>query len=275
MSDLGRIVDQMLSSGAMEIESRFGTLGTNYFVFETNYEELKHLITKTQTPDQMWKSSEVNAIMYELTRLIHNFLASAKMLVELTRNVMRDWYNGTELLVEYQSEIDKRFKGTGLTGFIEDLRNYTLHYQLPITMSRVEVVQDQETKHYVERAAFELSRIDLRKWKNWVNGKEYLAESDKEIVIGILIDEYFYKIQDFHGWIITRLAKEHSKDLNWLEGKRVELEKTLNNSQLLREREDKHDWQSKIPRNAPCPCGSGRKYKHCCGSNSSSRDVVA
>jgi len=22
---------------------------------------------------------------------------------------------------------------------------------------------------------------------------------------------------------------------------------------------------SKVPRNAPCPCGSGRKYKHCCG----------
>ncbi len=23
----------------------------------------------------------------------------------------------------------------------------------------------------------------------------------------------------------------------------------------------------KVGRNAPCPCGSGRKYKHCCGSN--------
>ena len=22
---------------------------------------------------------------------------------------------------------------------------------------------------------------------------------------------------------------------------------------------------NKVPRNAPCPCGSGRKYKHCCG----------
>ena len=25
--------------------------------------------------------------------------------------------------------------------------------------------------------------------------------------------------------------------------------------------------QPKIGRNAPCPCGSGRKYKHCCGRN--------
>ncbi|MCD8388130.1 MAG: SEC-C domain-containing protein [Bacteroidales bacterium] len=26
-------------------------------------------------------------------------------------------------------------------------------------------------------------------------------------------------------------------------------------------------WQSgaKVGRNDPCPCGSGKKYKHCCG----------
>ena len=26
----------------------------------------------------------------------------------------------------------------------------------------------------------------------------------------------------------------------------------------------------KIGRNAPCPCGSGKKYKHCCGKNANS-----
>ena len=25
---------------------------------------------------------------------------------------------------------------------------------------------------------------------------------------------------------------------------------------------------SKVGRNEPCPCGSGKKYKHCCGKNS-------
>ncbi len=24
--------------------------------------------------------------------------------------------------------------------------------------------------------------------------------------------------------------------------------------------------ETQVPRNAPCPCGSGKKYKHCCGS---------
>ncbi|MCM8817934.1 MAG: SEC-C metal-binding domain-containing protein [Candidatus Omnitrophica bacterium] len=25
--------------------------------------------------------------------------------------------------------------------------------------------------------------------------------------------------------------------------------------------------KQKIGRNQPCPCGSGKKYKHCCGKN--------
>jgi preprotein translocase subunit SecA len=30
--------------------------------------------------------------------------------------------------------------------------------------------------------------------------------------------------------------------------------------------EDPADWDGKVSRNAPCPCGSGRKYKHCHGA---------
>ncbi|MCS6986418.1 MAG: preprotein translocase subunit SecA [Sphingomonadaceae bacterium] len=30
--------------------------------------------------------------------------------------------------------------------------------------------------------------------------------------------------------------------------------------------EDPETWQRPVPRNAPCPCGSGRKFKHCHGS---------
>ena len=29
--------------------------------------------------------------------------------------------------------------------------------------------------------------------------------------------------------------------------------------------EDPATWEGKVSRNAPCPCGSGRKYKHCHG----------
>ncbi|MBM4086922.1 MAG: hypothetical protein FJ272_19205, partial [Planctomycetes bacterium] len=42
-------------------------------------------------------------------------------------------------------------------------------------------------------------------------------------------------------------------------------------AQFLKERRSKKPWRrvsvlsSKIDRNSPCPCGSGRKFKKCCG----------
>ncbi len=34
--------------------------------------------------------------------------------------------------------------------------------------------------------------------------------------------------------------------------------------QLSREPQEEMK-ERKVPRNAKCPCGSGKKYKHCCG----------
>ena len=33
------------------------------------------------------------------------------------------------------------------------------------------------------------------------------------------------------------------------------------------QRDDEVSFGMKVGRNDPCPCGSGRKYKRCCGSN--------
>ena len=265
MRSIGTIAKEIRESEALEIESRFGTLGINYYVFETNYERLKWLLVKTQTPDQMWRSSEVNSIMYELTRLFHNFLASAKMLVEHTRHVMRDWYSDSNLFGEYQREINERFVANELSGFIEELRNYALHYQLPLTISRVEVTQNPDTDTFTETAAFEIGRSELRKWSGWNKSKDYLYKSEQNIVIEQLVDQYFSQVQSLHHWITTRLMKEHTEALQWLEERRGELEEALQRANMLQKEETQPDWPSKIPRNAPCPCGSGRKYKHCCG----------
>ena len=43
------------------------------------------------------------------------------------------------------------------------------------------------------------------------------------------------------------------------EEKMVELVKKFKNSRTVRRE------QPKVGRNDPCPCGSGKKYKHCCG----------
>ena len=44
------------------------------------------------------------------------------------------------------------------------------------------------------------------------------------------------------------------------EEKRKEIEKEYKESKIVRN-------DHKIGRNDPCPCGSGKKYKKCCGKN--------
>ena len=51
----------------------------------------------------------------------------------------------------------------------------------------------------------------------------------------------------------------------------------LLNLKIIEKKEDKNSEnkikenlisiaKSKVGRNQPCPCGSGKKYKHCCGA---------
>ena len=42
---------------------------------------------------------------------------------------------------------------------------------------------------------------------------------------------------------------------------------TFTNKDDTLKKEPKKNTDAKVGRNDPCPCGSGKKYKHCCGKN--------
>ena len=49
-----------------------------------------------------------------------------------------------------------------------------------------------------------------------------------------------------------------------LEGLKVQ---TINSNQAAGKPEPVINNEPKVGRNDPCPCGSGKKYKNCCGKN--------
>ncbi|HUG81139.1 MAG TPA: PBPRA1643 family SWIM/SEC-C metal-binding motif protein [Bryobacterales bacterium] len=60
-----------------------------------------------------------------------------------------------------------------------------------------------------------------------------------------------------HGWqVIVGVEPEEPEDLS-------DVEKLLGSSHAVAQNPPR---ESKVGRNAPCPCGSGRKFKKCCGS---------
>jgi hypothetical protein len=212
-------------SNAYRTYLRFHLIGTNYFVFARNYEELKKLLLAAQSPDtfqKLWtedKQEDMLLVKRELIRMLHNFIASAKTLVDHTRAVIEDWYSDTKFLEEYESEVQQRFVGNPVTGFIEELRNYALHFRLPITNARYTVATDPATQEQVATQAFVLDKSELMQWSKWTSkGTPYLVSADVEIVVAEIADHYYQEIRGFHDWMMKRLEEIHSDEIEWLKG---------------------------------------------------------
>ena len=69
--------------------------------------------------------------------------------------------------------------------------------------------------------------------------------------------------------------EEIEKEQAAIEKMRQQMESELENFSTNREPEKIPAMKKKPARNDPCPCGSGKKYKHCCGKSGPKRGVLA
>jgi preprotein translocase subunit SecA len=61
------------------------------------------------------------------------------------------------------------------------------------------------------------------------------------------------------------IREEYRRRIEWKEKQLLEEEKRREQERQSRVRPVKGRSEPKIGRNDPCPCGSGKKYKHCHG----------
>ena len=205
MENPGILSMQIRRSEAYQVYLRLHTLSGNYYVLAKNYEVLTSLLAKAEDPEmflQIWTQdtqNEMELVTNELMRRFHNFLASAKMLVDHTRTVIREHYSNTPFMNEYNKEVESRFIGNPLTGFIEDLRNYALHYQLPFTAGRYRPADGDAALRFI------LHSEQLQEWSNWSpKGSPFLDLYPKEIVVRNLAADYFKEIEAFQHWLFSR-----------------------------------------------------------------------
>jgi hypothetical protein len=206
-------------SEAFKIYQRRLTLDTLLFVFDRNYQELRGFLTDAVKPehiDLLWKQREATVILREVIRLVHNYVASAKMLVDNTRPLIQDWYKNTSFLAEYNAEVRSRFLNNSLSLFIEDLRNYILHYSLPITTATIKVTVDQITGNQTEIAAITINKPALLRWKKWSKGKKFLDTAEDEIVVLDIIERYYHQVTEFHEWMHKAFDTFHAAEFAWL-----------------------------------------------------------
>jgi hypothetical protein len=207
-----------VNSEPYKIQSELSELLVSYYTFDKNHHELRNLLSAAQDPEafyDLWvmdKQKEQEEVMREVSRLLHNFLSSAMTLVAHTRNTLRRLYGDTEFWTEYQDEVRKRFSENTLHHFIQELRNYSLHYRLPLAAARVSLVQHAEPD-----MAYLLERDELLGQSfDWKKAMGFLEEAEEEIILKKVIDEYHAEARDFRVWLERRIEAIHSEEFAWL-----------------------------------------------------------
>lgn len=225
MVDIISLQKQIQDSEALKIHHRLKMLDLTHHIIVRNYRDLQMYLKVTQNPEsfaKLWvvgKEHELDLAMAEVTRYLLNFVGSAKARIDITRNIMKRSYHTHKFYKEYRAQVDARFTKVPLAQFIEDLRNYSLHYRLPIAGADWEIVSYPHGKS-IPYQAFMLDKEELQQanWK-WPKGYAFLEGCSDKIRISDLVEKYFTIIQDFHYWMMIKLRSIHRQELEWLNEK--------------------------------------------------------
>jgi hypothetical protein len=150
----------------------------------------------------------------ELQRLIHNFLASVKSLIDHTRNVVKDLYRNTKFYEEYALKVNSIFVDNRLAVFTQDLRNYFTHHSLPTVTPWVHLGTGSPAK-----PSYTLSRNELlNHYSGWTRkSKEFLQNSNDDLLLSSILDDYHALAEGFRVWFVERLKKIHALEFSHLE----------------------------------------------------------
>ena len=110
-------------------------------------------------------------------------------------------------------------------------------------------VLDQQWKEHLQALEQLRQSIGLRAYGQ----KDPLNEYKREAFI--LFEQMLQNLRTVITSVLSHLEVKEEKDQN------VD---TKNNGNYIKSNTKNTNW-GKVPRNAKCPCGSGKKFKHCCG----------
>lgn len=163
------------------------------------------------------KTSGVQAHM-EVVRLFHNFLASAKSLIDHTRVFVEEHYEGTPLMQAYQQKIDADFTNDMLMKFIQDLRNYMLHRALPEGSMSFSITRNPDTNAQDMMSTIYIDKKGLLTWSKWTKPSlSFLYAADDKIRISQISAAYGERVLGFTEWFDKRLHKHHETDIEAFE----------------------------------------------------------
>ncbi|MDC0933520.1 SEC-C metal-binding domain-containing protein, partial [Arcobacteraceae bacterium] len=109
------------------------------------------------------------------------------------------------------------------------------------------------------------------------NQKDPLVEYKKESynMFIELISSIKYEIIKILFSVQLRDEDEAKREQEALERLKKEMESSVEEISLSTDEVSAPTIEKKVARNSPCPCGSGKKYKQCCGQSGPKKGILA
>lgn len=176
-------------------------------IFEVNFQELRAQIVALQKsePRQMIElireREQLFQIQFEIVRLFHNYVAAAYSLLSHTRNLYREFYEGTGNFPDYQDKVNSEFADDPLAQFVQGLRQYCQHYRSPDSV----VTISGTPSNWLETIKVTLPLQALRAYKGWnARAKKYLDRLTMDVDILEVATIYRNKVLAFNEWFMQR-----------------------------------------------------------------------
>lgn len=189
------------------------------YIFRGNYEELAALLRTSTNPSTsaffqgIENNHHAQEELSEITRLLHNFVAAVKSLVDHTRNLHRSLFESEGLFKDYQPRVNSDFKEHELAKFVQEMRDYVLHYELPPVIHRT-TFKDNDLSMTVNLSKSKLLESSFNFGEK---AKAYLnSHQDNELDLSSLLAVYFEHVMKFYQWFLARGREEFSTEFERL-----------------------------------------------------------
>lgn len=163
-----------------------------------------------------------------LQNYVFNYLSSAKSLIDLTRKHYKNYYEQNLSIKEYQKKVKENFIESGLHSFIQQFRNYVIHFGTP-PLSPSKFI-DYMDNHKVTHRVIISKDILIKSGFDWNElSKEFLnSGSWKEYQdINVLFSEYYSSLKSFQDWYYSEQRSLYIEQFEKIELSNVQFQEKI------------------------------------------------
>ncbi len=209
-----------------QLDHRLRMLDWSLSILVRNFQELWSLLRMCgdlQKVAPLWERGNRDRLpgaQAEVVRLLHNYVAGARTMVDHTRRLYRHLSGERCWVPGYEERVAEDFAANPLVQFVEELRDFCLHYDVPPVVSRLQYTRSSGQL----QPSVRLERGKLKKWDGWSRlGLEYLNGQADDIELSEVVGTYHAKVMDFQRWFRVTLATSLREEMSSFHAKQQEL----------------------------------------------------